>query len=521
MKRPQHQIDEIIKCGQDPSYFIKKYVKIQHPAKGRLAFDLYDFQEDCLEQFINNRFNIVLKSRQLGLSTLTAAYTLWMALFQEDKNILVIATKLSVAQNFIEKIKTAVSYLPKWLLLTDYKYETKTLLHFTNGSKIKAVPTSPDAGRSEALSLCIVDECAIIRDFADIWTSLYSTLQTGGDAILISTPLGVGNKYHELCVGAENGTNSFNLIKLPWNVHPEHDDKWFAEETKNMSQRQIAQELMCDFNSSGNTFFNNTELDKISIGIRSPIQKDGPDYNLWHWDYYNPKHEYLISADVSRGDAGDFSAFHVFNTTKGIQVAEFLGKLPPDQLAILLAETGRRFGDATICVEQNALGYTVNLKLVENKYQNLYYTSEKSKFEAQYYGKNDISKIGFETTTETRSKILTKLEEVIRKDKVLFQSSRFYDQTKVFINKNGKPQAQKGKSDDLILSAAIGCWLFDAKEEHEVKPDESWRYTFPGFSTSRESSSLIPQVKNYVNTPNNSYNNSINGISNFNWLLDK
>ena len=130
------QVTEIIKCGKDPVYFFNKYVKIQHPVQGLIQFDTYPFQDDCVADFIDNRFTIILKSRQLGLSTLTAAYATWMALYQKDKNILVIATKLSVAQNFIKKVKTIIRSLPKWLVLPTIVSNNKQLIEFSHGSSI-------------------------------------------------------------------------------------------------------------------------------------------------------------------------------------------------------------------------------------------------------------------------------------------------------------------------------------------------------------------------------------------------
>ena len=199
------QVKELIRCGKDPTYFIKKYVKIQHPTRGLIKFDMYPFQDDCVEDFVDHRFNVILKSRQLGISTLTAAYAVWLAYFYKDKNILIIATKLAVAQNFIKKVKTAIRSLPPWMTLTEVVGSNKQGVEFSNGSQIKAVPTSDDAGRSEALSLLIIDEAAFIRNFDDLWMGLYSTLSTGGRAIVLSTPNGVGDKYHELCTKAESG----------------------------------------------------------------------------------------------------------------------------------------------------------------------------------------------------------------------------------------------------------------------------------------------------------------------------
>ncbi len=153
------QIKEIIKCGSDASYFISKYVKISHPTKGTLPFKTFPYQDNCLNAFQKHRFVITNKSRQLGLSTLSAAYSLWMAVFQKDKNILVIATRLEVAKNFIKKVNSMYSNLPKWLVMPQVKAQSVRYLEFSNGSKIQAVPTGTDAGRGESLSLLIVDEC--------------------------------------------------------------------------------------------------------------------------------------------------------------------------------------------------------------------------------------------------------------------------------------------------------------------------------------------------------------------------
>ena len=188
-----NQIKEIVKCGKDPHYFFNSYLKIQHPVRGLIKFDTYGFQDTCIETFLDDRFSIILKSRQLGMSTLVAAYSVWLALFQKDKNILIIATKLSVAQNFITKVKTMVRSLPKWLFLPEITTNNKQLIEFSHGSSIKAIPTSEDAGRSEALSLLIIDEAAFVRNFDDLWMGLYPTISTGGRVIILSTPNGVGD----------------------------------------------------------------------------------------------------------------------------------------------------------------------------------------------------------------------------------------------------------------------------------------------------------------------------------------
>lgn len=159
----KEQIDEIMKCAENPTYFIKTYMFIQHPTKGRLPFTLFPFQEDCIEDFLKYKFNIILKSRQLGLSTVSAAYALWLALFHRDQNIVIMATKLATGQNMIKKIRTAFQMLPSWMLdvleLTNPETESVKYITFSNGSCITAIPTSADAGRSEAISTLFIDEC--------------------------------------------------------------------------------------------------------------------------------------------------------------------------------------------------------------------------------------------------------------------------------------------------------------------------------------------------------------------------
>ena len=457
----QRQVKEIIKCGKDPVYFLNKHIKIQHPTRGLIPFDTYNFQDDCIKKFVDNRFNVILKSRQLGISTLVAAYAIWLAIFYKDKNILVIATKLSVAMNFIKKVKVGIRNLPAWLILPQIISNNKQTVEFSNGSTIKAIPTSDDAGRSEALSLLIVDEAAFVRNFDELWMGLFPTISTGGRAVVLSTPNGVGGQYHELYAKAEAGENEFNPIKLPWWVHPEHDQEWFETESKNFSPKQVAQEFLCDFAASGDTFLTAEHLEYIRTTIKNPLEKWGPDMGVWVWKYALSEHKYIVSADVSRGDAADYSTFHVIDTHNSEIVAEYKGKIPPDQFAVLLNEAGMRYNKALLCPENNTYGYAVIMKLKELDYPNLYFKNHKDRY-ANWDGTGgNISKIGFSTSAVSRNQILTKLEEVIRNKQVSIYSSRLYEELKTFIWHGNKAQAQKGKNDDLVLALAIGVWLYD------------------------------------------------------------
>ncbi len=528
-KSKQRQVQEIIKCGKDPVYFANKYLKIQHPTKGLVSFNTYDFQDDCLHDFVQHRFNIILKSRQLGISTLSAAYAVWLAAFYKDKNILVIATKLAVAMNFIKKVKVAIKSMPNWLLLPEITASNKQTVEFSNGSQIKAVPTSDDAGRSEALSLLIVDEAAFVRNFDELWMGLYPTLSTGGRAIILSTPNGVGGQYHDLWIKAESRENEFNPIKLMWDVHPERDDEWFDKETRNLTKKQIAQELLCDFAASGDTFLSSDDIEKIGASVRKPLERWGPEMGVWVWKYALSEHQYVISADVSRGDAKDYSTFHVIDTGKSEVVAEYKGKIPPDQFALLLNEAGKRYGDALLCPENNTYGYAVVMKLKEIGYKNLYFKNQKDKYNMLYGQDVDISKIGFTTSGQSRNQILTKLEQVLRNGEISIYSSRLYEELKTFIWTGSKAQAQKGKNDDLVMSLAIGVWLYDTSpvhSKHAFDINKAMLSAFAVNSNSAKDSVISPWSSRNINPfkplapPDSMFSSgSANPHGDLSWLL--
>ena len=461
------QVAEIIRCGKDPNYFFKSYVKIQHPTRGLIPFEMFPFQEECVEDFNEHRFNIVLKSRQLGLSTLVAAYSVWMAIFKKEKNILIIATKLKVAQNFIIKVKTMIKSLPKWLLLPEIVSNNKQEIMFSHGSQIKAIPTSEDAGRSEALSLLIVDEAAFVRNFDTIWTGIYPTISTGGNVIILSTPNGVGGQYHKLYTEAEAGVNEFNPIKIMWDAHPERGEEWFARTTANMSKRQIAQEYLCDFAVSGETYLDTVTIEWLSSIVTPPKMREGPDNNVWIWKQPLSENEYVISADVARGDAKDYSTFHIIDVSNSEVVAEYKGKIRPDKFAELINEYGIKYNKALVCPENNSYGYATILKLQELNYPRLYYRRRKGVYIGGYVPQQTPDVAGFNTNGKTRGTILTKLEEVLRNKQLAVYSSRFYEELKVFaVNSNGKASARRGYNDDLVMSLAIGTWLFDASSDY-------------------------------------------------------
>lgn len=454
---------EIKKCGKDPVYFLNNYAKISHPDKGLIPFRTYDFQTDLLNSFNDHRFNIILKARQLGISTITAGYVAWLMMFRREKNILVVATKFGTAANLVKKVKSLIKNMPEWIRIAEINIDNRTAFELTNGSQIKASTTSADAGRSEALSLLVVDEAAHVEGLEEMWKSLYPTLSTGGRCIALSTPNGVGNWFHQTYVDAEEQRNSFKNTRLPWDVHPDRDRNWFEQETKNMSRRDIAQELECNFNMSGETVIHPEDIERMLSVVCDPKHRTGFDRNYHIWKEYETGGDYLLVADVARGDGRDYSVFHVLNLNTMEVVAEYQGKPNIDAFANLLNNVGHEYGSCMVVVENNNIGYSVLEKLIELEYPNVYHSIKSThEYVDQLTAENSSNAVpGFTTSSKTRPLIVAKLEEFIRNKMLNIYSARTLSEIKTFVWSNGRPQAMRGYNDDLVMSLAIACWIRD------------------------------------------------------------
>jgi hypothetical protein len=499
-------LKEIVKAGKDPTYFTVNYCRISHPQKGLIPFKAYDYQKDLLTDFNDYRFNIILKARQLGISTITAAYVAWLMLFHRDKNILVVATKLQTATNLVKKVKAIIKNLPDWMRISEIIVDNRTSFELSNGSQIKGSSTSGDAGRSEALSLLIIDEAAHVERLDELWTALYPTLSTGGRCIALSTPNGVGNWFHQNCVEAEAGTNDFYMTTLMWDVHPDRDKKWFEKETRNMSRRQIAQELECNFNVSGETVIHPEDIEWYLQKVTAPEYRVGFDRNYWIWQKHRPESGYLIVADVARGDGKDNSAFHVFELETMEIVGEYVGKPTPDDFADILYGVASEYGNPMLVIENNNIGYAVLKKLVDKGYPNLYHSR---KGDHQYvdpvsaqWQSNVIP--GFTTSSKTRPLIVAKMEEFMRNKLIKINSNRLLSEMKTFIWHHGRPQAMRSYNDDLVMSFAIGCWVRDTVIVESQKSVEYDKQMISSISTSKTGiSTTIPGMQGHKVTKEN------------------
>lgn len=524
--------EEYIKCYKDPSHFIKKYCMIQHPKRGRILFSLYPFQEKTLNVWLKepDQNSLILKSRQLGISTLVAAYSLWLMVFHEDKNVLCIATKQETAKNMVKKVKFMYDNLPSWLRVGGNagKPEEKNKLTLTleNGSQIKATSAASDAGRSEAVSLLIIDEAAFINGIDEIWASSQQTLATGGRSIVLSTPYGTGNWFHKMWQKAESRDKEapFLPIKLPWWVHPERDQAWRDKQDIDLGDpRLAAQECDCDFSTSGDVVFYNEWLKELREKyVKEPLERRGINGDLWVWEPADYSREYLVVADVARGDGKDYSAAHVIDIETNEQVAEFKSQLPPKDFGYFLVGLATEYNNALLVVENANIGWATLDAIQERGYRNLYHSPRAQQLSAESYLKtiegNSELIPGFTMSLRTRPLVINKFREYVGDMSVIIRSKRLVDEMEVFIWKNGRAEAQTGYNDDLVMSFGIGMFLRDTSLKFQQQNLDMTKAVLE--SMKKTDTSYLGAYSNNSNAQN-PYSINIGGgrTENIRWLI--
>ncbi len=469
---------------KDPFIFAF-YVYVIHPVRGKTQFNLYDYQKTTLYYFLKNRFNIVLKFRQAGLTELISMYCLWLAMFHHNKNIQIISIKDRVAKKVLRKIKYMYRNLPLFLQIPivngrSGEYGTSTEIAFSNGSLITSIPTTEDAGRSEAVSLLVIDEAAIVRWATQIWAAAFPTLSTGGSAILNSTPYGVGNFFHKQWVDSVAQGNEFFPIRLFWRMHPERGDEWYRIMSSALGPRRTAQEIDGDFLTSGSSVFDLLDIKAIEDTL-SEVELFDTEQNgaLNIVRLPDPGEHCYIGADIATGRSRDYSAFSIMNR-QGEELAYFKGKIPVGKFADVLMSKGRQFNNAVLAPESNDIGLAVTTKIQEAGYPHLFYTTKFLKEKGE--GRPKKSSIpGWYTDKKSRPIIIDELENDIRLDLVDIKNRFFVQEAYTFIyDERNRPVAMGKQSrgseaddalegdentytDDAILAEAITNYVRKGK----------------------------------------------------------
>jgi len=313
--------------------------------------------------------------------------------------------------------------------------------------------------------------CAFISNVEEIWISAQQTLATGGGAIILSTPNGTGNFFHQTWVEAEtNPKSKFNPIKLHWSVHPDRNQSWRTLQDELLGTKGAAQECDCDFVASGHTVIDGPLIQWFQqTTVQDPVEMRGVDQALWIWEHVDFTKNYIVVADVARGDGGDNSAFHVIEIESVTQVAEFKAQLPTKEYGNLLVNIATEYNDALLVIENANIGWAVIQVALDRGYKNLYYSPKDSSVAdvsqqlARYIDLKDTAQMtpGFTTSSRTRPLLISKLDMYTKERAVVIRSKRLIEELFVFIWNGSKAEAQHGYNDDLVLSFSIGLWIRD------------------------------------------------------------
>ena len=463
-KYTEEQLLELALCSQDPKHFMKKHCFIQHPTKGRMKFKLYDFQEDLVDTYHNNRYSISMLARQTGKSTCAAGYLLWYAMFNPDRTILIAAHKYSGASEIMQRIRFAYETLPDFIRAGVTAYN-KGSLEFDNGSRIVAQSTTENTGRGLSISLAYLDEFAFVRPniAKEFWTSLSPTLATGGKCIITSTPNMDDDQFAQIWRDANKnqdehgmetntGINGFAHYLATWEVHPDRDQEWADVEQGKIGEERFRREHKCEFIAFDETLIDSIKLSNMEA--RDPYAISGQ--VRWYTPVAKGK-LYMIGLDPSLGTGGDNSAIQVYSMPGMKQVAEWMHNRTTVQGQIKILREIAQFiesetnGDCEIyySMENNTLGEAALVVVEETGEENFPGTFLS---ETRSHGNAKRYRRGFTTTHKAKINACAKLKYWVETEKLEIASKTLLRELKTFIARGNSYAAKDGEHDDLVMS---------------------------------------------------------------------
>ena len=465
------QIEEFIKCKDDPVYFAKKYIQIVSLDSGLVPFDPYDFQEKLIKRFHEHRFNICMMPRQTGKSTTSVAYLLHYVVFNDSVNVGILANKAATARELLGRLQLAYENLPKWMQQGVLAWNRGSL-ELENGSKILAASTSASAVRGMSFNILFLDEFAFVHNhIADsFFASVYPTITSGKSTkvIMVSTPHGM-NHFYRMWHDAERKQNEYVPTSVHWSEVPGRDEKWREQTIANTSEQQFKVEFECEFLGSVDTLINPAKL--RALVYDKPLQSsNGLDV------YEEPKkdHEYMCTVDVARGMDNDYSAFVVVDITSYPHqvVAKYRNNsIKPMLFPSIIHDTIRGYNNAWVLCEVNDIGDQVaSILNYDLEYPNLLQCSMRGRA-GQIVGQGFSGKktqLGVKMSKAVKALGCSNLKTMIETDKVIFKDYDIISELTTFIQKRTSFEAEEGCNDDLAMCLVIYAWMVDQEYFKEL-----------------------------------------------------
>lgn len=460
----QEQIQEFLKCRDDPLYFIETYMKVIHVDRGLITIELYPYQKKLIKKCIDYRRIVAEQSRQSGKTTAIVAFFLWYVIFNKDVTIGIFANKESVARQILSRLQLAYKHLPKWLQHGVEEWNKGTMF-LENNSKVIASSTSGTSGRSYSYNIILIDEAAHIDDWDEFFTSVYPTISSGQTTkvILISSVNGL-NHFFQITENARKGVNDYQLISVPWQEVPGRDEKWKEDTLSAMNHdvEKFAQEFENEYIGSSGTLIATGALKRLASGWVEPIMKSE---GIRQYEKPKKGHIYFLAADTSRGKGLDYSAFQIIDVTTMPykQVCTFRDNMiGPTDYALMLYRIARTYNDAYCLIENNDIGMTV-VDMIYMDYEYEYILSTESAGRAGKrlstgYG-NVKSERGIRTTKAVKSIGCSMLKMLIEQEQLDIVDKGTVDELQRFSKKADSFAAEDGATDDLVMGLILFAWM--------------------------------------------------------------
>ena len=454
-------VTEFVKCSKNLRHFINNYVQIVHVDRGLVPFEMYDYQNDMIDKFENNRFVICKMPRQTGKSTTIIAYLLHYVLFNENVNVAILANKGAVARELLSRLQLAYEHLPKWLQQGVVIWN-KGNIELENGSKILASATSGSAVRGSSFNIIFLDEFAHVpSNIAEqFFTSVYPTISSGESTkvLIVSTPLGM-NMFYKMWADAQEKRNNYVPLEVHWSQVPGRDEKWKQETIKNTSEVQFTQEFECEFIGSTHTLISAAKL-RMMVFKTPVFSKNGLDV------YEEPIKNalYCMIVDTAQGKDQDYSAISIFDISQipYRQVAKYRSnQISPMLYPDIIFQIGKKYNMAWILLEVNDVGSQVAETLhYDLEYENIIVSSMKGRAGQQIGGgfaKN--IQLGIRTSKQLKRIGCSALKEMIESDKLIISDFDTISELTTFAVKHNSYEAEEGSNDDLAMTLVIFSWL--------------------------------------------------------------
>ena len=485
----QEQLTEFARCADPvsgPMYFMDNFFYIQHPTRGKMLYQSFEYQKRLIANYHNSRFSISLMPRQTGKSTSAAGYLLWYAMFVPDATILVAAHKYLGAQEIMQRIRYAYELCPNHIRAGATSYN-KGSLEFDNGSRIVSQTTTENTGRGMSITLLYLDEFAFVRPTIarEFWTSITPTLSTGGKAIITSTPNSDEDQFALLWKGANRcedeygnptdvGMNGFRAYRSFWNEHPDRDEVWAQQQRAALGTDRFRREHDCEFIINDETLIAPAKL--IDLQGREPEYKTGE----VRW-YKKPEKDriYVVGLDPSLGTGGDPAAIQVFEANSTEQVAEWRHNRTdiPTQVRIL-SNIIQHIYDITrddkviyYTVENNSIGEAALISIAEYGEENIrgYFLSEPGGSSGRRFRK------GFNTTHKPKLAACAKLKHLVESNRMRVHSRSLISEFKTFVAAGTSYAAKPGETDDLVMATLLVIRMLQILQSYHSDLDSHMR----------------------------------------------